>query len=121
MKYVCETDPTTEGMLLGSKIGITCLTELKGSAIVTDRSLNLIFKATGKKDIFEYLQKEAATYCTVIGAVGARIIYYLLDGYADIFSEKAESILRKMEDRCILLSSSIIEMLELANLNLFLE
>ncbi len=203
VKYVCDTNPATEGMLLGSKIGITCLTELKGSAVVTDRSLNLIFEATGKKDIFEYLQKEAATYCTVIGAVGARVIYYLLDGqqkiteelqqckmilsekvmerteeleksnlelqrqineyqelnnklhrineektkylvnathqlkapfaavqsytellldgYADTFSEKAESIIRKMKDRCILLSSSIKEMLELANLNSFLE
>ncbi len=203
VKYICDTNPETEGMILGSRAGITCLTKLEGSEIITDTSLDLIFEATGSKDIFEYLQQHVDTHCTVIGSVGARVLYYLLDGqqkiteelqhckmilsekvmtrteelersnlelqrrineyrelneklqqvneektkylvnathqlkapfaaiqsyaelllegYADTLSDKAESIVRKMKNRCILLSSSIREMLELANLNSFIE
>jgi len=203
VKYICDANPGTEGMILGNRAGITCLTRLEGSEIVTDKSLNLVFEATGNKHIFEYLQQHVDTHCTVIGSVGARVIYYLLDGqqkiteelqqcklilsekvmdrteeleksnrklqhqineyqelnkklqqvneektkylvnathqlkapfaavqsytellldgYADTLSDKAESIVRKMKNRCILLSSSIKEMLELANLNSFID
>ncbi len=203
VKYICDTNPNTEGMKLGKKAGITCFTDLKNSEIINNKSLDLIFEATDNKGIFKYLQDNTASHCTVIGAVGAKVIYYLLDGqqkiteelqqckmilsekviektddleksnrelqhqineyqdlnnklqqinnektkylvnathqlkapfaaiqsytellldgYADTFSNKAEIIIKKMKDRCVLLSNSIREMLELSNLNSFIE
>jgi signal transduction histidine kinase len=41
----------------------------------------------------------------------------LLSGYADDLSDKVENIVGKIKTRCVLLSQSIKEMLELANLN----
>lgn len=203
VKYICDPDPKAEGIRIAAKNGITCISELYDSEIVTDKSLNLIFEATGKEEVFNYIQQHVDTNCTVIGAAGARVIYYLLDsqqkisnelqhckmilsekvmerteelensnielqhqineyqelnlklqqvndektkylvnathqlkapfaaiqsytellldGYADSLSEKAEAIVKRMKDRCMLLSRSIKEMLELANLNSFVE
>ena len=45
----------------------------------------------------------------------------LLEGYADVLSEKSQNVVRKIQARCILLSSSIKHMLELANLNSMVE
>ncbi len=203
VKYVCDINPSAEGVILAKKHNIRIITELRGSEIVRDRSLNLIFEATGNRKIYEYLQENADQRCTVLGAVGARVLFYLLEsqqkiteelkhcktilsekvmerteeleksnmelqnkineyqelnrklqqindektrylvnathqlkapfaaiqsysellleGYADTLSPKAEEIVTKIRDRCLLLSKSIREMLELANLNSFVE
>lgn len=203
VKYICDSDTSADGMVLGQRAGVHCISSLKDSAIFSDTSINLIFEATGKKEIFNYLQQNVNTNCTVIGSASARIIYYLLDGqqkiteelqqcklflsqkvmdrteeleksnrelqrqineyqdlndklqqvneektkylvnathqlkapfaavqsytelllegYADALSGPAEVIIKKMKDRCVLLSRSIKEMLELANLNSFVE
>ncbi len=203
VKYICDSDSSAEGMILGQQAGVHCISSLKDSAIFSDTSINLIFEATGNKEIFNYLQQNVNTNCTVLGSASARIIYYLLDGqqkiteelqqcklflsqkvmdrteeleksnrelqrqineyqdlndklqqvneektkylvnathqlkapfaavqsytelllegYADALSGPAEVIIKKMKDRCVLLSRSIKEMLELANLNSFVE
>jgi len=203
VKYICDSDPSAEGLVLGQRAGVHCISSLKDSAIFSDTSINLIFEATGKKEIFNYLQQNVNNNCTVLGSSSALIIYYLLDGqqkiteelqqcklylsqkvmdrteeleksnrelqrqineyqdlndklqqvneektkylvnathqlkapfaaiqsytelllegYADALSRPAEVIIKKMKDRCVLLSRSIKEMLELANLNSFVE
>ncbi len=203
VKYVCDKNPAAEGVILAEKHNIRIITELRGSEIIRDHSLNLIFEATGDREIFEYLQRNVDQRCTVLGAVGARVLFYLLesqqkiteelkhcktilsekvmerteeleksnmelqnkineyqelnrklqqindektkylvnathqlkapfaaiqsyselllDGYADTLSPKTEEIVTKIRDRCLLLSKSIREMLELANLNSFVE
>ena len=203
VKYVCDRNKDSEGMILAAENGITLVYELENSPIVTDSSIDLIFEVTGSKNVFEYLQEKVSQICTVIGAAGAKVLFYLLEsqqnitkelrhcklilsekvlerteeleetnrelqrkvnelaelnqklhrvneektkylvnathqlkapfaavqsyselllnGYADDLSEKSEEIVKKIRDRCILLTNSIKEMLELANLNSFVE
>lgn len=203
VRYVCDKDPEAEGMILAAKNGIELVTDVNNSPIVSDSSLDLIFEVTGDSRIFDYLQKKVSHHCTVLGAAGAKVLFYLLEsqqniteelkhcklilservmerteeleesnrelqrkvndfaelnkklqqindektkylvnathqlkapfaaiqsysellleGYADELSEKAGIIVKKIRDRCILLSKSIKEMLELANLNSFVE
>ena len=87
VKYICDTDANAEGMELGRETGVTCFTDLKNSEIINDKSLNLIFEATGNENVFKYLQKNTTSHCTVIGAAGARVIYYLMDGQQKITKE----------------------------------
>ncbi len=203
VRYVCDRDKNSEGMILAADKGIERIFTLENSPIVTDSSVDLIFEVTGDDRIFKFLQKNVSQNCTVIGAAGAKVIFYLLEsqqktneelrhcklilsekvmerteeleetnrelqrkvnelaelnkklhdinnektkylvnathqlkapfaaiqsyselllnGYAEDLSEKGESIVRRIRDRCILLSNSIREMLELANLNSFVE
>ncbi len=203
VKYVCDKEKESEGMILAAENRIERVYELENSPIVADNTLDLIFEVTGNKNVFEYLQEKVSQNCTVVGAAGAKVLFYLLEsqqniteelrycklylsekvmerteeleetnrelqrkvnelaelnqklhqineektkylvnathqlkapfaaiqsysellinGYADDLSEKSETIVKKIRDRCILLSNSIKEMLELANLNSFVE
>lgn len=203
VRYVCDKEKDSGGMILAAENGIELVYELENSPIVADNTLDLIFEVTGSKNVFEYLQEKVSQNCTVVGAAGAKVLFYLLEsqqniteelrycklylsekvmerteeleetnrelqrkvnelaglnqklhqineektkylvnathqlkapfaaiqsysellinGYADDLSEKSETIVKKIRDRCILLSNSIKEMLELANLNSFVE
>lgn len=48
-------------------------------------------------------------------------IEILIEGYTDVFSEKVIQVLQRIRSRCILLSTLIRQMLELANLNSVVE
>ena len=182
IRHVCDINPDSPGMKLARRRGIACHTDLR--AVCRDGRLDLIFEATGFREVYEKIVAAKRAHTRVIGSKDAKIIYHLLDqqraaadkledynielerrvadrtrelaqaneklqqinnektrylmhathqlkapfaaiqsytdlileGYTGKIEPRTREIVRKMKLRCLLLSTSIKEMLELANL-----
>lgn len=98
IKYVCDTNPSSYGMLFAEEHGINCVTDYK--SIIADPEVNLIFESTGKPEVFSELNRLKNDTVSLIGSSGAMTVFSIIDRYNDI-NEKLKTYKSKLEARII--------------------
>lgn len=90
IKYVCDTNPEAPGYLLAKENKIECHQSEWPKVISADNKLDLIFEVTGKKEVFELLNKIKPTKSILIAAAGTKVIFHLLETQFKITNELRE-------------------------------
>jgi signal transduction histidine kinase len=82
IRYVCDIDPNAKGVFLAKQNNIKFVTRL--AEIVADPEIDLIFESTGRPEVFEELTRTKLPSVSLVGSVGTRAIFSLLDSYNEV-------------------------------------
>lgn len=110
-KHVCDTNPLAPGIILAKRHSIQCHTRIE--AICQDPEVDLIFEATGCREVFKQILAQKPEHTRVIGSADARIIFHLLD--------LQQGVTDRLEDYNLTLERRVLERtaeLEEANMEL---
>lgn len=79
IRYVYDTNPDAPGMVFAALHNIKCLTDTSYAELIADDEVDLVLEVTGIPDVFKKLRAAISPKGIVIGAVGAKIIFHLLE------------------------------------------
>ena len=79
LKYICDTNHTAVGILYAREHKLNCVYDYK--VIASDPEINLIFESTGQIRVFDELNRIKLPSISLIGSMGAKTIFNLIDGY----------------------------------------
>jgi len=82
IKYVCDIDPYSVGVLYAKNHDIDCTTDFE--QIITDKHVDLIFEATGDPQVFKDISEKKSPETSLTGAKGSKIIFQFLDAYNEV-------------------------------------
>lgn len=98
IKYVCDVNPNAKGIFWAHQHEITCVTHF--AEILQDPDIDLIFESTGRKDVFEELNRKKLPQTSLVGSAGTLAIFSLLDRYNET-NQSLQSYKLNLERRII--------------------
>ena len=104
VRYVCDIDPDAPGIEIAQQNSIDCLSDPCHPSLESNPEIDLLLEVTGRKEVYEQLQRNKSPSTVLVGAGGTKIIFHLLDTQAQIQKE-----LKKYKER---LEAGIIERTE---------
>ncbi len=99
IKHVCDADLSAPGIALARQRGIQCHTQM--NAVCQDKTIDLIFEVTGRKEVFAQILAQKQANTRVIGSEDARIIFHLLDLQQEVSD--------RLEDHNLILERRVLE------------
>jgi len=96
--YVCDVNPDARGMLFARQHNIPCVSRF--ADFVNDPAIDLIFECTGRREVFDELNRLKPPAVSLIGSAGTRAIFSLFDHY-DELSRNLQSVKLNLERRII--------------------
>ncbi len=87
VKYVCDINPTAEGMLLAQKYNIKTCLWANIESVLKDPEITLILEVTGQTRVFRHLVRNKLPTTNIMGSEACKIIFHFVDAQQQVTDE----------------------------------